>query len=120
MKQPTDPVLTGDPTTLISYLAARIGHTYTTEDHAAVVAHVAEVERLAQGVIAMREREQAHYHIAKYDDGKLLDECGICGLDLRDPVHTRALLNSHRIPPTVERRVRETFGIDVPGSEDAV
>ncbi len=45
--------------TILEHLAALIGQTYTAEDHAAVVAHLAAVERLAQDVIALRGRERA-------------------------------------------------------------
>lgn len=31
--------------------------------------------------------ENRHYHKAKYEDGKLLRECGLCGKDLTDKVH---------------------------------
>lgn len=30
-----------------------------------------------------------HYHVAKYVDDKLTDECAECGRDLRDSVHRR-------------------------------
>jgi hypothetical protein len=33
-------------------------------------------------------------HEALYVDGKLVDTCKRCGLDLRDPVHARAALKS--------------------------
>ena len=38
----------------------------------------------------MCERFIVHHHVAKYDDdNKLTDECGFCGLDLRNDVHER-------------------------------
>ena len=43
--------------TILEHLAALIGQTYTADDHAAVVAHLGAVEKLAQDVSALRERE---------------------------------------------------------------
>lgn len=48
----------------------------------------------ARSVIAMQE---PHTHVALYEDSttansgheKLLDECALCGLSFRDPVHAR-------------------------------
>jgi len=34
------------------------------------------------------EATSYHIHLAKYDEaGRLTDECGRCGKDLRDPIH---------------------------------
>lgn len=30
-----------------------------------------------------------HYHVATYVDGKLVDRCASCGLDLRHSIHKR-------------------------------
>ena len=54
--------------TILEHLAALIGQTYTAEDHAAVVAHLADVEKLSQDVIAMREREQVERIKCALDD----------------------------------------------------
>lgn len=37
-----------------------------------------------------------HLHVAMYRDGKLIDECRQCGLDLRDPIHWRAQPDGER------------------------
>lgn len=85
--------------TMIDLSADAIGSVWTQENHQALVCHLKAVEKLAQDVIALRERERAgvprlefereHYHAAKYDGEVLLDECSRCGLDLRDPIHLR-------------------------------
>lgn len=35
----------------------------------------------------------SHFHVAKYAEGKLVDECAECGLDLRDSIHRRELVD---------------------------
>ena len=29
-----------------------------------------------------------HIHVAQYDNNKLLDECKVCGLDIRNDIHS--------------------------------
>ena len=48
-----------------------------------------EIERLREENLALTTAFK-HTHVAKYDEGILLDECGKCGLDLRNPVHRRS------------------------------
>ena len=40
--------------------------------------------------IAELERIYRHTHKAHYRDGELTRQCDTCGLDLTDPIHTRA------------------------------
>ena len=44
----------------------------------------------AQARIAGLELKFCHIHRAQYRNGVLIDACGACGLDLRDPVHQRS------------------------------
>lgn len=44
----------------------------------------------AREEVARYQRTFRHTHVAKYDGDRLLDECGECGLDIRDEVHERA------------------------------
>ena len=76
--------------TLIEHLSALIGQTYTAADHAAVVVHLADVEKLSQDVIAMREREQVERI-----------KCALDDIESRRPV----------------RSVRPTFYIDPDAAE---
>jgi len=51
----------------------------------------AEIERLREENQRLLEA-CGHTHVAQYDgDDRLLDRCGRCGLDLRHPVHRRAV-----------------------------
>jgi len=34
---------------------------------------------------------ERHYHVAQYEGLELLRECAVCGLDVTNPVHIRAL-----------------------------
>ena len=45
-----------------------------------------------QATIKRYEKAFRHTHEAKRVDGVLVDECGICGLDIREDVHERAAL----------------------------
>lgn len=55
---------------------------------ASISAALSEVDRLRADVQRLTEAF-AHHHVAKYEDGKLTDQCAQCGLDLRNPVHIR-------------------------------
>jgi hypothetical protein len=45
-----------------------------------------------------------HYHVAKYVDEKLTDECGSCGFDLRNEIHIKREVHQKKI-----LRVEHTF-----------
>lgn len=78
--------------TILEHFSALIGQTYTEADHRAVVAHLAEVSRLAQDVMALREMD-----------------------------HKAALAAARgEIAARAAQRERTMWGMDVPESEDAV
>jgi hypothetical protein len=52
---------------------------------------------------ALREKFK-HYHVAKYVDEKLTDECGSCGFDLRNEIHIKREVHQKKI-----LRVEHTF-----------
>lgn len=43
----------------------------------------------AQRLWKIVKDRQPHVHVAEYDGNTLLDRCGKCGRDLRDPIHER-------------------------------
>lgn len=47
------------------------------------------LQERADAIAETRIATTPHHHVARYEGVRLMDECGRCGLDLRDPIHYR-------------------------------
>lgn len=73
---------------IVGHLGAAIRQQSPSDDKI-IMEHVREAYEAARNALIVLEGRE-HYHVAGTTIGKDIDECAVCGRDIRDRVHRMA------------------------------